>query len=166
MFINIFLMGLAAFGFGILSAGGVFTVFVSVGLVPRFADKTHTADHIIMYENAIVAGSLLGCLFSIFREAIASFFQTAGLAGLLNRLLFPVAGLMGGGVHLGDILLGVFGLFAGMFVGCFAIAIAEMLNTIPISVRRIGLGRGTGIVLLAIALGKTAGSLLYYFMGF
>ena len=31
------------FGFGLLSSGGVFTVFVTVGIIPRFADKTHTA---------------------------------------------------------------------------------------------------------------------------
>ena len=61
-------------------------------------------------------------------------------------------------------LLGIFGLFAGMFVGCFAIAIAEMLNTIPISVRRIRLGQGAGIIILALSLGKTAGSLIYFLM--
>jgi stage V sporulation protein AB len=54
-------------------------------------------------------------------------------------------------------------LFAGIFVGCIAIAIAEMLNTIPIFVRRIRLGRGLGITLLAVALGKTVGALLYFY---
>ena len=29
--------------YGLLSAAGVFTVLVAVGLIPRFAGKTHTA---------------------------------------------------------------------------------------------------------------------------
>ena len=55
-----------------------------------------------------------------------------------------------------------FGLFAGIFVGCLALAIAEMLDTIPIFARRIGFRHGLGIVVLSIALGKAAGSLLYF----
>ena len=57
-------------------------------------------------------------------------------------------------------------MFAGMFVGCIAIAIAEMLNTIPIFLRRISLGKGAGILILSIALGKVLGSFLYYVCGF
>lgn len=142
---------LAVFGFGILSSGGVFTVFVSVGLVPRFADKTHTGVHIIFYENCIVAGSIAGCLLSVY----PSFFQKV-IAGFGNAYV-PEWGTWG------RILLAVFGVFAGMFVGCFAIAIAEMLNTIPIFTRRIRLGHGVGIVILAVALGKTAGALYYFY---
>ena len=56
----------------------------------------------------------------------------------------------------------LFGLFAGIFVGCLALAIAEMLNTIPVFARRIGFRHGLGIVVLSIALGKAAGSLLYF----
>ena len=63
----------------------------------------------------------------------------------------------------GSLLLSVFGIFAGMFVGCFAIAIAEMLNTIPVFTRRIRLGKGIGIVMLFLALGKTIGSLIYFY---
>lgn len=145
MYLKFILMAVSAFGFGLLSSAGVFTVFVSVGLVPRFADKTHTAAYIIKYENAIVAGAALGCIFSVFHER-----------------LVPVLSRLGETPLLGKFLLGFFGIFAGMFVGCFAIAIAELLNTIPIFERRISLGKGSGIVILSIALGKTVGSLLYY----
>ena len=81
------------------------------------------------------------------------------LANWLNRGLFFLENITNA-----EVFLGIYGLFAGMFVGCFAIAIAEILNTIPIFMRRISLGRGTGIVLLGIALGKTIGSLLYCMM--
>ena len=143
---------IAYLGFGLLSSGGVFTVFVSVGLVPRFADKTHTASHIMFYENSIVLGTVFGCFFSVYPSLAEK------IIGELGNRYIPQWEM------LGKILLGIFGIFAGMFVGCFAIAIAEMLNTIPIFTRRIRLGKGAGIVLLATALGKTAGA-LYYFYG-
>lgn len=141
----------AFFGFGLLSSGGVFTVFVTVGLVPRFADKTHTAHKILLYENSIVAGAICGCLFSVYPDFAEQF---AGQAALANIASWEVWG---------NLILWVFGIFAGMFVGCFAIAIAEMLNTIPIFTRRISLGRGVGIVMLCLALGKTVGSLIYFY---
>ncbi len=144
IFLKTILLGISAFGFGLLSSGGVFTVFVSVGLVPRFANKTHTTGYIILYENCIVLGAVLGCVASLFGETVSFLFGEWEAAGRL--------------------LLGVFGSFAGMFVGCFAIAIAEMLNTIPISARRIRLGQGVGIIILALALGKTVGSLIYFLL--
>lgn len=159
IFIKILLMVFAAFGFGLLSSGGVFTVFVSVGLIPRFADKTHTAEKITCYENMVITGSITGCILSIFADQWRSFLLWLGLANWLNRDLFFLENITNG-----EVFLGIYGVFAGMFVGCFAIAIAEILNTIPIFMRRISLGRGTGIVLLGIALGKTIGSLLYCMM--
>lgn len=152
MSIKYLLTVFAYFGFGLLSSGGVFTVFVTVGLVPRLADKTHTATKIILYENCIVAGAVLGCLFSVYGDFFTEKFGKSALN------LIPEWGLWG------NLILAVFGIFAGMFVGCFAIAIAEMLNTIPIFTRRISLGKGVGIVMLCLALGKTVGALLYFYL--
>jgi stage V sporulation protein AB len=151
MSLKYLLLCFAMAGFGMLAAGGVFTVFVSVGLVPRFADKTHTGKYLTLYENSIVAGAVSGCIFSVY----ADFFIR--LAGESRVARWP------GWQLWGRVILLVFGLFAGIFVGCIAIAIAEMLNTIPIFVRRIRLGRGLGITLLAVALGKTVGALLYFY---
>lgn len=141
----------AFLGFGLLSSAGVFTVFVTVGLVPRLADKTHTANRIIFYENCIVAGAILGCIFSVYPDFFSNCFGKVALQSVESWAVW------------GNIILGVFGLFAGMFVGCFAIAIAEMLDTIPIFTRRIRLGKGMGIVMLFLALGKTAGALFYFY---
>lgn len=135
------LLLLGSLGFGFLSSGGVFTVFVTVGLVPRLADKTHTANKIEFYESCIVAGTILGCLLSVFPIRLTEILE---------------------GFEIMDFVLGFFGIFSGMFIGCFAIAIAEMLNTIPIFSRRIALGRGMGMILLFLALGKTAGALVYF----
>ena len=138
-------------GFGLLSSGGVFTVFVTVGIIPRFADKTHTAHKIIWYENCIVAGTIVGCICSVYKENIKA------LGGVAALFIGSNAELWGG------LLLAIFGMFAGIFVGCFAIAIAEMLDTIPIFTRRIKLGKGMGIVMLFLALGKTIGALFYFY---
>ncbi len=141
----------AFFGFGLLSSGGVFTVFVTVGLVPRFADKTNTAHKILLYENSIVAGAVAGCIFSVYPDFFSQIIGQAALSNIRDWGFW------------GNLILGTFGIFAGMFVGCFAIAIAEMLNTIPIFTRRISLGKGVGIVMLCLALGKTVGSLIYFY---
>ena len=69
---------------------------------------------------------------------------------------------MGEGNLIGTLIQIVFGLFAGIFVGCLALAIAEMLNTIPVFARRIGFRHGLGVAILAVALGKLAGSLIYF----
>ena len=138
-------------GFGLLSSGGVFTVFVTVGIIPRFADKTHTAHKIEWYENCIVAGTIVGCLCSVYKESIKELGGVAALSMVSKPELW------------GGLLLAVFGIFSGMFIGCFAIAIAEMLDTIPIFTRRIKLGKGMGIVMLFLALGKTIGALFYFY---
>ena len=65
----------------------------------------------------------------------------------------------------GTFFLGGSGFFAGMFVGCLALAIAEMLDSVPIFARRIGFRKGLGIAITAAALGKAAGSLIYFMAG-
>ena len=60
------LLGFAGMSFGVLAAAGVFTVLVAVGLVPRFAGKTHTASYILLYEEFVIWGTICGMLFSIF----------------------------------------------------------------------------------------------------
>lgn len=66
---------------------------------------------------------------------------------------------------IGSAVLILWGFFAGMFVGCLALAIAEMLNSIPIFARRIGFRHGLGVAIAAAAFGKLLGSLLYFAKG-
>lgn len=144
----------AFLGFGILSSGGVFTVFVTVGLVPRFASKTYTGHKITLYENCIVAGAVIGCILSVYSEWFTKVLGGRAIATVDDWEVW------------GSLILSIFGIFAGMFVGCFAIAIAEMLDTIPIFTRRVRLGKGIGIVMLFLALGKTVGALIYFYQRF
>lgn len=143
---------LGAAGYGLVSAAGVFTVFVAIGLIPRFAGRTHTADHVILYEEMVIAGTVFGGILSLFQEQIriGCLLQKAFVDNIRVAEMF------------GNICLGVFGLGAGMFIGCLALAIAEILDSIPILTRRIGFRHGIGLAVLSIAAGKLIGSLLYF----
>lgn len=69
---------IAGLGAGILVSAGVFTVLLSVGLVPRFAGKTHTGEKIFLYEEMIVLGTLTGCFWSVYPEISRKGFWLAG----------------------------------------------------------------------------------------
>ena len=142
--------------YGFLSAAGVFTVLVTVGLVPRFAGRTHTADRVWLYEEMVIWGTVFGCYVSVFEERCGAY------AWLLSRLPGQVALLQGAG----KAVLSLAGLFAGMFVGCLALAIAEMLDSIPILARRISFHGGIYYVIFSMALGKFTGALLYFLTDF
>lgn len=142
--------------FGMLAAGGVFTVLVSVGLIPRFAGKLHVSRKVLVFEETVIAGTIIGSFLSIFDRygRLGHFVIENQIFGKTNTdVIWHV---------IGTVILILFGLFAGMFVGCLALAIAEMLNSIPIFTRRIGFRHGLGIAVLSMALGKAAGSLLYF----
>ena len=121
------------------------TVLFVVGLVPRFAGRTDTARCELFYEECLIFGAVLADVISV----------------------FPIKGSLGG---CPDILLTVLlifiGMFAGIFFGCLSIALAEVLDGIPIFARRVKLKMGVSIAVLAVALGKIAGSLVYFVNGF
>ena len=136
-------------GFGV--SGGVFTTLIAIGLIPRFAGKTHTAKHIFFYEEMVVCGTLFGGILTVFLPFIKVYewMEKITLLREAEHLLGPV-------------FLGGFGIFAGVFVGCLALAIAEMLDSIPIFARRAKFRQGIGIAVLFMALGKMVGSLVYF----
>ncbi len=156
MFLKQIFLGIVGASFGMLAAGGVFTVLISVGLIPRFAGKMHVSRKVFLFEEAVVLGVIFGTFFSVFDKysKIGDFVIRHNLFGGNNtEAIWRV---------IGTLLIMSYGLFAGVFVGCLALAIAEMLDTIPIFARRIGFRHGLGIAVLAVALGKAAGSLLYF----
>ena len=82
----------------------------------------------------IVAGAVLGNLFQLFKIRIPG----------------------------GQIFLGAYGLFAGIFTGCWAMALAEILNVFPIFMRRARLVRYLVVFVLMVALGKGIGELFFF----
>ncbi len=120
---------------GFSVASGIFAFITMLGIVPRLAARTHTANHIIRYENMIVWGGAIGNIWILF------------------LLPFPLT----------TVFLICFGLFAGIYVGCLAMALAEALRVIPIMVNRIQIREGFYLIPLSIALGKMTGTLFQYF---
>ena len=154
MFSSLFLFFVGG-SFGLLSAAGVFTVFSTVGLVPRFAGKTHSAKEIFLYEDMIVLGTIIGALFSLWPDV-----WNLGLIRLERA-----CGNTSFWWYFQQAWLVVIGLFSGMFVGCFALSIAEMLDSIPIFTRRIQFQKGIGLAVCSVAAGKLCGSLFYFLNG-
>ncbi len=158
MFLKQVFLGICGLSFGLLASAGVFTVLVSVGLIPRFAGKMHVAKKVFVLEEAVVLGTIVGGLFSVFSEyaQIGTFVLSRQVFGGQTVLVWK---------WISNIFFSIWGIFAGMFVGCLALAIAEMLNSIPIFSRRIGFRHGLGVAITAAALGKMTGSLIYFSQG-
>lgn len=153
--IKLIFLGFFGLASGMLVSGGATTVLLSIGLIPRFAGKLHVGKKAVLLENMAILGVIFGAVVSIFGEKMQ-----AG-AWIMTNLpeWMTIWQVMGNG------LLILYGLGAGIFVGCLALTIAEMLDTIPIFARRTGLRQGIGIVITAMAFGKLAGSLVYFSQG-
>lgn len=134
--------------FGVFTAGGVFTTVIVVALIPRFAARFHTAYKIEFYEEWIVAGSIVGGIFGVYSH-------------LWETPEWEARGMLLRGAGIACVV--IWGFFTGMFVGCLALAIEEMLGGIPVFARRVHLRKGLGVIILSIALAKFAGSLYYFY---
>ena len=108
----------------------------------------HVSSKVFLFEEAVVLGTLLGDFISVFERSgrLGDFILKNELFGSgRTEVVWHAAG---------TVIIVAFGLFAGIFVGCLALAIAEMLDTIPIFYRRIVFRHGLGIAVLAMALEK------------
>ena len=122
---------------GIIVAGGVSGLMIGLSIIPRYAGITHTADYIFLYEDM----SLLGTI--------------SGTVVLLFNIPLPI----------GSGFLILCGIFFGIFLGGWILALAEIAKVFPVFIRRLKLTEGLSLVILSIAAGKTLGSLLYYAKG-
>lgn len=126
--------------FGGVIAGAVFAFIVSIGIIQRLVQKTKTAKNVLLYEDAVLLGGVIGSTISIFQIPVYQY-------------------LMGSG----GIVLVIGGFCAGIYIGCLAISLVEVINTIPIITRRIKMKHGIHWLLVSIAFGKMLGSLLYFY---
>ena len=134
MLIKIILLIIIGFAGGLIVASGVFAFLVMIGVITRLAARTRTSRYIPVYETAVILGGTSGNLVSLFQWKL------------------PV-GFFG---------LAVYGLFSGVFIGCLAMALAEVLKVMPIMAKRIHLKFGMSYIVTAIALGKCFGTILQY----
>lgn len=130
------LLALIGLSAGVTVAGGLFAFIVELGVISDFADRTHTGKHVLLYESSVMLGGILGNLVFIY----------------------------GIPIRLGPPLLAVFGLLAGTFVGCWAMALAEILNIFPVFIRRIRLFKAIPYIIVSMALGRGLGGILFFFM--
>lgn len=136
MWIKYVILSAIGLGAGAGLAGGFFALIISLGIVSRFAFQTKTAKKIRLYEDAVALGGCLGTFWYLYEWNIP----------------------------LGMILLVLYGSCSGIFLGAWTMALTEVIDTIPIFMRRIYLRKGLAAAVWGIAIGHTAGSLLYYFL--
>ena len=111
-------------------AAGLFSFIAMVGVLTRLATRTNTANQIMLYEDMVVIGATIG--------------------NYLNLRPFHIPG---------DIVVVVmYGIFSGIFVGCLAIALAEVINAIPVFGRRIKLKVGIKYIVCVMGAAKFAGA--------
>ena len=122
---------------GMAVAGGLFAFIVEIGVVADFADRTHTGDKILFYESCAAMGGIIGNILYVFQ--------------------IDLPGGMG--------FLALYGILAGIFAGCWAMALAEILNVFPVFIRRAKVVRYLTALVISIALGKGLGAYLFFLKG-
>ena len=136
MWIKYVLLAVFGLGAGAGLAGGFFALIIALGIISRFAHQTRTGKYILLYEDLVALGGCLGTFWYLYEWKIP----------------------------MGKALLAVYGSFAGIFLGAWTMALTEVIDTIPIFMRRIYLRKGLVGAVWVLALGHTAGSFLYYFL--
>lgn len=124
------------FAGGFIVAGGVVALMVGLGIIIRFIGISHTAKHIHYYEDAILLGAVVGTILTAF------------------EVDFPI----------GSWIFIPSGIFMGIFVGGWIMALAEVINVFPVYCRRLGITKGLSWIVISIAVGKTLGSLFHFYM--
>ncbi|CAM4108323.1 stage V sporulation protein AB [Bacillus subtilis] len=120
---------------GGITVGAGFVAFLTVmGIIPRLMQLTKTMRFVQAYEAAVILGAVCGGWETLHMNHLY----------LTKWIAVPV------------------GLLAGLFVGMLAAALTEVLNVLPILAKRIGLGSKIIILLMAIVIGKIAGSLFHW----
>jgi stage V sporulation protein AB len=123
------LLGLSG---GIAVGSGLVALLVILDLIPRLAQLARGYRQSVWFETAIIAGSVFWSLADFF-DWTASF-----------PSVFPIM---------------LIGAFDGMFVGMLAAALTEVVNVLPIMAKRLQLSEYMVALVMAMVLGKVAGSL-------
>ena len=137
---GLFLLGSSAGG---VIAAGVFAFLAVIGVFPRLIDYLGERKHMMMCETWMILGGLIGTVTDLFHKSWEGF------------LFVPI-------LQIAWMLLLVIGMASGIFVGALVMSLAETLKALPVFVRRVRFSVGIQYVILAIAVGKSLGSLIYF----
>lgn len=130
-----FLLGITA---GSATSAGVLAFLLKIGIYPRMIGSSHTVRLVKFYEWVIILGILCSGIYSEY-----------------PNLTFPV----------GYWFVILWGLCAGMFVGCVSAALAEVLSIFPVLFRRLDIKSGMSFYMIMMALGKMCGAFWYFSHG-
>ncbi len=132
MLIRYVLLAFACFASGIAISGGYFAFISLIGIFPKLLEKVKGARHYMLIESLLAFG--------------------AAISNVIYLFHIPVRITWFG--------YSIVCLFGGIFVGCLAGALTEVLNVIPIASRRFNVRRNMPYVIYALAAGKLIGSLI------
>lgn len=130
---------LIAFFSGAGVSAGTFAFILVIGVVPRILQRCKI-ENIMMIENVIIFGVVAGNISSIYNGPFSFEF--------------------------GHFVIILYGFATGVFVGCIAVALAEILHTFPIIFNRFSLKHGLKSVVFSMAFGKMLGSIYYFINGY
>ncbi len=119
---------------GGVSVGAGYVAFLTVlNIIPRLTQLTKVQS-VHYFESAVILGAICGTISSLWDFSLG----------------------------LTPILLSLMGVFSGVFNGMLAAALTEVLNVFPILAKRIGMQDRILYILMALVLGKIAGSLFQW----
>lgn len=137
MLIRYVLLAFACFASGIAISGGYFAFISLIGIFPKLLEKVKGARHYMLIESLLAFGAAISNVIYVFHIPVR-------ITGVGYSIVC---------------------LFGGIFVGCLAGALTEVLNVIPIASRRFNVRRNMPYVIYALAVGKLIGSLISVAVG-
>ncbi len=122
------------FGSGLIVGSGFVAFLTVLGIIPRLVQLSKSKEWLNYYQASVIIGAMLGTYLT-FTDSI---------------------------IHLPLALLGFWGLLHGIFIGMLAAALTEVLNVFPLLMKRLGIDKELLWLLMAIVIGKIAGSLFHW----
>ncbi|MGP4041390.1 stage V sporulation protein AB [Gracilibacillus sp. D59] len=122
------------FGSGLMVGSGFVAFLTVLGIIPRLVQLSKSNEWMNHYQASVIIGAMVGTYLT-FTEW---------------TLNIPV------------LILAFWGLLHGIFIGMLAAALTEVLNVFPILMKRLGIDKELLWLLMAIVIGKIAGSLFQW----
>lgn len=122
------------FAGGLLAGGGMAALFTLLQIVPRLLQVARCRSAIRLMPFAVMAGAFAATLVS------------------MGWLRFDP----------GKITLLLIAVIMGTFVGMLAMALAEALQMLTITIKHASIAKAVVLLIIAMAAGKLAGSILYW----
>lgn len=135
MWIKTCLMAILGLAAGGAIAGAYVAFMASLGVYTRLEGWANYGRHTMRLETLILLGTTAGNLLTLYE--------------------IPV--------HLGQVGLAVSGLLFGMFTGCLAGALADVVKLFPILCRRVSIRKGLPYIIVAVGAGKLVGCWIQFF---